>query len=161
MDFGFFCWRFCIWENEILIFWKNLTLQKFHDRFYNARDLILAQFGIHGQRENFLRGALGVREVASVVAERCVQLLQVQRVGIVDGAADFSLTEEFLEGVALFDANGVLVVDVFESVERDRRHHAGDLREESMVFRGVRLPGALPIRKMAQLHAQDRRLDFI
>jgi len=41
-------------------------------------------------------------------------------------------------------------LDVFESFRRERRHDAGNLREEPVVFRGVRLAGALPIRKMAQ-----------
>src|SRR5260370_15968756 len=85
----------------------------------------------------------------------------MQWIGIVDRASDFSFAEEFLEGVALLDSNGVLVVDVFESVGRERRHDAGDLREEPIVFRGVRLSSVLPIRKMAELDAQDRRLDFI
>src|SRR6266849_3123130 len=85
----------------------------------------------------------------------------MQWIGVVDGASDFSFAEEFLEGVALFDSNGVLVVDVFESFRRERRHDAGDLREEAIVFHGMRLASALPIRKMAQLYAQDRRLDFV
>src|SRR6266436_4854692 len=85
----------------------------------------------------------------------------MQRVRIINRACDFSFAQEFLEGVTLLDSNGVLVIDVFESFWRGRRHDAGNLREEPVVFRGVRLAGALPIRKMAQLYAQNRRLDFI
>src|SRR6267378_356891 len=80
---------------------------------------------------------------------------------IINRACDFSFAQEFLEGIALLDSNGVLVVDVFESFQRERRHDAGTPREEPVVFRGVRLAGALPIRKVAQLYAQNRRLDFI
>ena len=80
---------------------------------------------------------------------------------IVDGAADFSFAQEFLEGVALFDSNGVLVVDVFETFGRERGHDAGDLREKAIVFSGVGLAGALPIGKMAQFDAEDGGLDFI
>src|SRR5258708_3110375 len=85
----------------------------------------------------------------------------MQWIRIIDRASDFSFTEKFLEGVALFDSNGVLVEDVFESFGRERRHDAGDLREEAIVFGGVRLASALPIRKMAQLYAQNCRLDFV
>src|SRR6266481_1095164 len=85
----------------------------------------------------------------------------MQWVGVINCACDFSFAQEFLEGIALLDSNGVLVVDVFESFWRGRRHDAGNLREEPAVFRGVRLAGALPIRKMAQLYAQNRRLDFV
>src|SRR5712664_789266 len=80
---------------------------------------------------------------------------------IINRACDFSFAQEFLEGIALLDSNSVLVVDVFESFRRERRHDAGNLREEAIVFRGVRLASALPIRKMAQLYAQDCRLEFI
>src|SRR5712692_8441769 len=85
----------------------------------------------------------------------------MQRIRIVNRAADFSFTQKFVEGIALFDANGVLVVDVLESFGSERRHDAGNLREEPVVFRGVRLAGALPIRKMAQLYPQNGSLDFI
>src|SRR5260370_26161797 len=102
-----------------------------------------------------------MREISRLVAERRIQRLKMQWIGIVDRASDFSFAEEFLEGVALFDSNGILVVNVFESLRRERRHDAGDLGEEPIVLRGVRLTGALPIRKMAQLYAQDRRLDFV
>src|SRR5712664_4500062 len=85
----------------------------------------------------------------------------MQWVRIVDRTANFSFVQKFLEGIALLDSNGVLVVDVFESFGRERRHDAGDLREEAVVFGGVRLASALPIRKMAQLYAQNCGLDFI
>src|SRR5882762_5257124 len=85
----------------------------------------------------------------------------MQWVGIINRASDFSFAQKFLEGIALFHANGVLVVDVFESFWRKRWHDAGDLREEPVVFRGVRLASALPIRKVAQFYSQNRCLDFV
>src|SRR6266481_1628779 len=85
----------------------------------------------------------------------------MQRVGIVDGAANLSFAEKFLEGIAVFDSNGVLVVDVFVSLWGEWGHDAGDLREKTVVFGGVELASALPIREMAQLDAQDGGLDFI
>src|SRR6266851_9619452 len=85
----------------------------------------------------------------------------MQWVRIIDRASDFSFAQKFLEVVALLDSNGVLVVDVFESLGRERRHDAGNLGEEPIVFRGMRLASALPIRKMTQLYAQNCRLDFI
>src|SRR5260370_13148559 len=102
-----------------------------------------------------------MREIPRLVAERRIQRLQMQWIRIVERASDFSFAEEFLEGIALLDSNGVLVVDVFESFGRERRHDAGDLREEAMVFGGVRLAGALPIRKMGQLYPPAGLLEFI
>src|SRR6266481_4028535 len=127
MDFGFFCWRCSTWENNSKQRRKNLTFQKIGDGLDAARDLFFAQFRIHRQRKHFLRGALGVREVARLVAERCVERLQMQWIRIVDGAADFSLAQKMLKGIAAFDSNGVLVEDVFESFRHDGRHHARNL----------------------------------
>src|SRR5258708_36257150 len=96
----------------------------------------------------FLRGALRVREVAGFVTERRIERLQMQWVRIIDGAADFSFAQKFVEGVALFDSNGVLVVDMLESFGCERGHDAGNLHEEPVVFGGVRLAGAFPIWKI-------------
>src|SRR5260370_32129110 len=85
----------------------------------------------------------------------------MQWVRIIDRGADFSFAQKFLERIARLDSNGVLVVDVFETFGCERRHDARNLREEPVVFRGVVLAGALPIRKMTQLYAQNRRLDFL
>src|SRR5260370_10127638 len=98
-----------------------------------------------------------MREVAGLVSERRVQRLKMQRVRIIDRAPDFSFTEKFLERIALLDSNGVLVVDVFEAFGRERRHDAGNLREEPVVFSGVRLAGALPIPQMMELYAHTCR----
>src|SRR6266446_547146 len=85
----------------------------------------------------------------------------MQWVRIVDRTANFSFAQKFLEGIALLDSNGVLVVDVFKTFGRERRHDPRDLREEPVVLRGVRSAGALPIRKMTQLYTQNRGLDFV
>src|SRR6266851_3674990 len=85
----------------------------------------------------------------------------MQWVRIIDHASDFSFAQKFLEGIALLDSNSVLVVDVFKTFRRERRHDPRDLREEPVVLRGVRSAGALPIRKMTQLYAQNRCLDFV
>src|SRR6266576_3542353 len=85
----------------------------------------------------------------------------MQWVRIINRACDFPFAQKFLESIALLDSNGVLVVDVLESLRRERRHDAGNLGEEPVVFRGVRWTGVRPIRKMAQLYTQNRRLDFV
>ncbi len=51
-------------------------------------------------------------KIASFMAESDVKRLEVERVRVIDGVADFAIGEEFVEGVALFDANGVLVKNV-------------------------------------------------
>src|SRR5258707_15078764 len=85
----------------------------------------------------------------------------MQWVRIVDRTSDFSFVQKFLEGIALLDSNGVLVVDVFKTFGRERRHDAGDLREEPVVLRGVRPAGALPIRKKTPLYPPNRCLGFV
>jgi len=42
---------------------------------------------------------------------------------------------KFLEGIAVFDSNGVLMVDVFVNPVARVGHDAGDLREKTVVFR--------------------------
>src|SRR5690242_21948635 len=113
MDFGFSCWLYSTWASEILIFRKDLTLQKFGDCFHDSRDLLLSRFRIHRQRKNLLRRPVRVRKVTGPMTERGVQRLHMQRVRIIDGAADFSFAQEFLKRIALLDSNGVLVIDVF------------------------------------------------
>lgn len=161
MDYGFSCSPCFILANEVSLLEKYLTFQEFCNGFHHSRDLFVAQFRIHRQRKHLLRRAFSVREIAGLVAQGSVERLKVQRIRIVDGASNFSLAEKFLKGVALFDANGVLVVDVFESLGNRRRHDAGNLREEAVVFGGVGLAGALPIRKMAQFDAENGGLDFV
>src|SRR5260370_37817254 len=74
----------------------------------------------------------------------------MQWVRIIDCAADFSFAQKFVKGVAPFNANGVLVVDVFASFCHEGRHDAGELRKELVVFGSMRLAGAPPTAKMAQ-----------
>src|SRR5258706_8085368 len=102
-----------------------------------------------------------MRKIAGFVTERRIESLLVQWIRIINRTSTFSFAQEFLKGIALLDSNGVLVVDVFKSFRRERRHDAGNLREEPVVFRGVRLAGALPIRKMAQFYSQNCCLDFV
>src|SRR5258707_15670107 len=102
-----------------------------------------------------------MRKIAGFVTERRIERLHVQWIRIINRASNFSFAQEFLKGIALLDSNGVLVVDVFESFRRERRHDAGNLREEPVVFRGVRLAGALTILKMAQIYSQKRHLEFV
>src|SRR5260370_23816139 len=85
----------------------------------------------------------------------------MQWVRIIDCAADFSFAQKFVKGVAPFNANGVLVVDVFASFGHEGRHDAGELRQELVVFGSMRLSGAPPTRKMAQLSAHDFGLNVL
>src|SRR5260370_2833348 len=85
----------------------------------------------------------------------------MQWVRIVDRTSDFSFVQKFLEGIALLDSNGVLVVDVFETFGRERRHDPRDLREEPVVLRGVRPAGPLSTPNMGQLYPENRAFDFV
>src|SRR5260370_40354523 len=79
----------------------------------------------------------------------------MQWVRIVDRTANFSFAQEFLESIALLDSNGVLAVDVFKTFGRERRHDAGDLREEPVVLRGVRPAGTPATCQKAQLYSRE------
>src|SRR5215472_8587508 len=152
--------RFFIWENR-LEFGSGLALHKFGDSFDYASDLILSQFRIHRQRENLVRGTLGVRKVSPLFAPVSVQGLQMQGIRVVHGAADSARRQMLLERVTLLGSNGVLVVDVFETFRFVRRHDSGDLLQQACVLSGIRTPGALPLRKMAKLDPQDGGLNFV
>lgn len=77
MDCGFFCSRFCIWENSLRTSHNSLTLHEFSNGLHYARDLIFSQFREHRQRKNLLRGTLSMWKVPGFVAQVCVQRLQV------------------------------------------------------------------------------------
>src|SRR5260370_38945843 len=85
----------------------------------------------------------------------------MQWVRIIDCAADFSFAQKFVKGVAPFNANGVLVVDVFASFGHEGRHDAGELRKELVVFGSMRLAGALPTGKRGQPDARGFGLNLI
>ena len=74
--------------------------------------LVVAEFGVDGQGEDFGGGAFGVGEVAGFVAEVFERGLQVERNGVVDFAADLLGGEVVAQSVAARGADDVLVEDV-------------------------------------------------
>src|SRR6266849_640034 len=85
----------------------------------------------------------------------------MQRNWVIHRAANLSLGQIVLQGIAALNTNRVLVEDMLEAFAGNRRHEAGDTVELGCVFRCVRLPRALPIWKVAQLDAQNGGLDFV
>src|SRR5690242_20005592 len=85
----------------------------------------------------------------------------MEGIGVINGAADFSRSQVLLKSVAPLAANRVLVEDVLPAFGFVRRHNTRNLFEQTCVFRGVRTPRALPLRKVAELYAQNRSLDFV
>src|SRR5260370_37795431 len=79
----------------------------------------------------------------------------MEGVRIIDCAADFSFAQKFVKGVAPFNENGVLVVDVFASFGHEGRHDAGDLRIELVVFGSMRLAGGLTTGKNKKTIAME------
>ena len=73
---------------------------------------VVAEFGVDGQGEDFGGGALGVGEVAGLVAEVFEGRLQVEWDGVVDFAADAMGGQVVAEAVAARRADDVLVEDV-------------------------------------------------
>src|SRR6266849_852681 len=153
---GSFCWRFFTWASNLRLLPDEVAY-----RLRHARELGRPQFRVHRQRQHLLCGMLGVRKISDFVRQRGIKRLEVQRHGIVDGAADLFLLENLAQGVALFHANRVLMEDMFIALGNQGRHDAGNLRKMAGVFRGMGLPRALPRGKMAKLDAKDGGLDFI
>src|SRR5258706_16270258 len=102
-----------------------------------------------------------MRKIAGFVTERRIERLRVQWIRIINRASNFSFAQKFLKGIALLDSNGVLVVDVFKSFRRERRHDAGNLREEPVVFRGGRLAAAPANTKTAPFFSQKSPPDLL
>ena len=78
--------------------------------------LLLAEFGIYGQREDFLLSFLAFGEVAWLVAQGFVNLLKMQGERIVNGGGNAFGAKIFLEFAAVYqgvgEAKGVVVEDV-------------------------------------------------
>ncbi len=74
--------------------------------------LVVAEFGVEGEREDFGGGAFGFGEVAGVVPEEAKRGLQMQRQGVVDLGADALGGEVGAEFVSSRGADDVLVKDV-------------------------------------------------
>ena len=70
---------------------KSKTILLVEKGFYdggNPINLGIGEFGIDGQAEAFAGGFFGDWEIAGAIAEVGVAFLQVQREGIMQGAAD-------------------------------------------------------------------------
>src|SRR5215468_7269845 len=122
MGFGCFCLCCCIWESkngESRLAARTLLFREFSDCGGDTPDFFFAQFGIHRQRQNLACNVLCVGEVAGLVSERGIEWLQVQRHGIIDGAADFAIGEEFLKCITAVTANRVLMKDVPVTIRHD------------------------------------------
>src|SRR5207245_4133536 len=95
------------------------------------------------------------------IAEVCVQRLQMQRIWVVNGAANFSRSQMLLKGITPLAADGVLVVNVFATFRLVRRHDSRNLLQQARVLGGMGTPRALPLPKMAELDAQNGGLNLI
>jgi hypothetical protein len=73
--------------------------------------LVVAEFGIEGQGEDFGGGKFGVGEVSGLVAEVAEGRLQVDGDGVVNFAADLLGGEVGAQDVAARDSDDVLVED--------------------------------------------------
>lgn len=100
---------------------------EFGDGRCGAVDFLGGEFRIHRQGEDFARNVFRIGEIAWFVAEIRIERLQVQRNWIIDGAADFSIGQEFLKGVATIRTNRVLMEDVLVTFGRDRSANPRDI----------------------------------
>jgi hypothetical protein len=65
-----------------------LFSEKVVDDCRDPFNLFVGQFRINGQTQTFARGFFGNGKIAGMVSERTVAILQVERHGIMEGAAD-------------------------------------------------------------------------
>jgi len=66
----------------------------------NALDLGLGHFGINGQAEAFAGGFFGDGEIAGLIAQAGIAFLEVQRLRVMEGAANAGLLQQRFQGVA-------------------------------------------------------------
>ena len=86
---------------------------KLRNRIHHNLLLVLAQLRIHWQRQNLIRGAFALGEVAAFVAHGLERLLQMQRHRIVDLAADLSLRKKCAQLIPPWGADHVLMEDMY------------------------------------------------
>ena len=109
------------------------------DRRHDLVDLRRRHLREHRQRQHFVRGRFGLREVARAVAEIGVRRLQVHRDRIVQAGLDALLAQGVLQVVAVGRADGVDVIDVAAVGDLGRQPRRHDVRfERARVSRGAR-----------------------
>ena len=79
----------------------------------NPLNLGLGQLGINGQAEAFAGGFFGDGEIAGLVAEAGITLLEVQRQGVMEGAANAGLFQQRFQGGAAGMADDIQTPGTF------------------------------------------------
>src|SRR5580692_2983436 len=131
--------------------------------------LRFGQLRKHGQRQHFRRSVFRLRQVSSPVAQVSETRLQMQRDGIVDLGAYFSVAKKLAQLIAALSPNHVLMKDMkcmWRSLDWcDRRIHSfrckPSIGQQAIVGRRP-LPALLvPGFDMRQLYAEDGGLDRV
>src|SRR2546428_2975158 len=123
--------------------------------------LLNAQLGIYRQGKEFVGSLLRNLERSAAIAETAVSLLKMHRNGIVNAASDAGLVQMREERVALRDANGIDVVNMFSPFCFDRSDDRRKLPEGIVVRYGVLTTERIPPVQLPQLHLEHSSLDSI
>ena len=75
--------------------------------------MVLCKFRVHGEREKALCGGFGYREIAFLVAEVVIGLLQVEWQRVVQAGGDAFILQEFLHLIAVFHQDDVKMIHRF------------------------------------------------
>jgi len=123
-------------------------------------ELRLRQLGIHWDRQDLGGSFLGVRQVTHAVTKSRGSRLEVDRDRKMNAGAYLALVQNLLQVIAIFGADDVDVPDM-RAVTADRRWLEPGPGKQSSVRLGVRAPLSVPLLQVAQLDAQDCRLDLV
>src|SRR5204862_3055352 len=104
------------------------------DHTDNIPKLLSAQLGIHRQGKEFVGSLLRNFERSAAIAEPAISLLQVHRNGIVNAAPDAGLGQMREDRIALPDAEGIDVENVFPPFCFSRGDDRLQLRERTIVL---------------------------
>ena len=112
-------------------FFKNSTFQEFGDGFNHSCDLFFAQFGIHGQRKDFLRRAFRVEEIARLVAQQCRAERRPRGDDLDTVVALLDMTDQILLGlvVGVDSSETMLGVAVRDNLMGNVAYVRGDARD--------------------------------
>src|ERR1700758_1400160 len=124
--------------------------------------LILSQLRKHRKGDDFGRDALRYREIALLVSQVLIRLLQMQRNWIVNTSPDSRLRQMGLQRFAILHAYNVQVINALGPLRLAWNSHGTlGLREELVITMRQLSARLIPLRQMAQFHTQPSCLDRI
>ena len=91
---------------------RRLAAIERFDLIDHIRLLVVSQFGVNRQREDFFGGLFRGREISSPMFEEGIAFLQMKRKRVIDIRTDSLFVQERPEFISLLDINDILMEDV-------------------------------------------------